>query len=134
MRDLKPTGTPVRIGGQEYRFLLTINAVDAIQDACNMPLWDAAKKVASVLGGSTEKEDLKVFLSVAAVLMNESDALGTGKEGSRTAAEAGRLITFQEAPEVAAGILEAYGLSMPEKDPEDDDDEEDASPNPQTGR
>ena len=38
MSDLRPTGAPVTIGGQEYNILFTIGAIEAIQETCNKAL------------------------------------------------------------------------------------------------
>ena len=38
MSDLRPTGAPVVIGGQEYNILFTIGAIEAIQESCNKAL------------------------------------------------------------------------------------------------
>ena len=38
MSDLRPTGAPVVIGGQEYNILFTIGAIETIQENCNKAL------------------------------------------------------------------------------------------------
>ena len=38
MSDLRPTGAPVVIGGQEYNILFTIGVIEAIQETCNKAL------------------------------------------------------------------------------------------------
>ena len=39
MSDLRPTGAPVTIGGQEYNILFTIGAIEAIQETCNKDVY-----------------------------------------------------------------------------------------------
>ena len=48
MSDLRPTGAPVTIGGQEYNILFTIGAIEAIQETCNKALVNIMPAIARV--------------------------------------------------------------------------------------
>lgn len=123
MSDLRPEGVKVKIGGQEYKFLLTINKIDEIQTRCNMPLSDAVELIAAAADGETEGKTLKVYRSVLSILMDVPEQ------------EAGEKVTFADYQRVAWAMLAAYGISMPEPDDEEDEEEdEEPSPNLQTGR
>lgn len=123
MSDLRPEGVKVKIGGQEYKFLLTINKIDEIQTRCNMPLSDAVELIAAAADGETEGKTLKVYRSVLSILMDVPER------------EAGEKVTFADYQRVAWAMLAAYGISMPEPDDEEDEEEdEEPSPNLQTGR
>lgn len=123
MSDLRPEGVKVKIGGQEYKFLLTINKIDEIQTRCNMPLPDAVELIAAAADGETEGKTLKVYRSVLSILMDVPEQ------------EAGEKVTFADYQRVAWAMLAAYGISMPEPDDEEDEEEdEEPSPNLQTGR
>lgn len=123
MSDLRPEGVKVKIGGQEYKFLLTINKIDEIQTRCNMPLSDAVELIAAAADGETEGKTLNVYRSVLSILMDVPEQ------------EAGEKVTFADYRRVAWAMLAAYGISMPEPDDEEDEEEdEEPSPNLQTGR
>lgn len=123
MSDLRPEGVKVKIGGQEYKFLLTINKIDEIQTRCNMPLSDAVELIAAAADGETEGKTLNVYRSVLSILMDVPEQ------------EAGEKVTLADYRRVAWAMLAAYGISMPEPDDEEDEEEdEEPSPNLQTGR
>lgn len=127
MSDLRPTGTAVEIGGQEHRLLFTISVIDEIQDKCNMPLVDAIRHVIDVASGSTDKEHLTVFYKVLAALLNRE------KDKMQEAEEIDGLIRPLAFAGIANKILEAFGISMPDPDEEDEEPEE-SDPNRKTGR
>ena len=124
MSDLRPEGVKVKVGEQEYSFLLTINKIDEIQSRCNMPLSDAVELIAAAADGETGGKILKVYRSVLSILMGVQEQ------------EAGEKVTFADYQRIAWAMLAAYGISMPEPDDEDEDEEEDGEPSPnlQTGR
>lgn len=124
MSDLRPEGVKVKVGEQEYSFLLTINKIDEIQSRCNMPLSDAVELIAAAADGDTEGKTLKVYRSVLSILMDVPEQ------------EAGEKVTFADYQRIAWAMLAAYGVSMPEPDDEEKDEEEDGEPSPnlQTGR
>lgn len=130
MSDLKPRGVKCMIGGQERNLLFTINAIDSIQEKCNMPLFDTIKYIASAADGNTDHDTLVQYRAIVTALLNDED------DGSLTEKEVGKMITIENYKDVAVRILEAYGLSMPDPDDGDDmeDDEEEDRPNVETGQ
>ncbi|MFR7388054.1 MAG: hypothetical protein ACLUTU_03505 [Blautia faecis] len=76
MSDLRPTGAPVVIGGQEYNILFTIGAIEAIQETCNKALVETMPAIARVADFKTDSEDVKTFYSVVAAFLT----VDTGKE------------------------------------------------------
>ena len=127
MSDLRPTGAPVVIGGQEYNILFTIGAIEAIQESCNKALVETMPAIARVANYGTDSEDVKAFYNVIAAFLT----VDTGKEVKAEAIDG--LIKPAEMQKLAVTLLEAYGFSMPDPDDEDSDDEEDEDPNQETG-
>ena len=64
MSDLRPTGAPVVMGGQEYNILFTIGAIEAIQETCNKALVETMPAIARVADFKTDSEDVKTFYNV----------------------------------------------------------------------
>lgn len=130
MSDLRPNGVEIEIGGQKRKLLFTINAIDEIQEKCNMPLYDAVKNVARAADGKTDHDTLQNFRSVITILLND------GEEEALTEKAVGEMIDIGNYSRVAWLVLEAYGISMPDPDEADDEeeDEEDEAPNAGTGR
>lgn len=130
MSDLRPNGIKVEIGGQERNLLFTINVIDEIQASCNMPLFDAIGIIAGAAGGETDHETLTVYRFMLTALLNRvSDTPLTEKE-------VGEMVDWLHYGKIAAAMLEAYGISMPERDEDDleDDAPEDKDPNRETGQ
>lgn len=126
MSDLKPKGIIVEIAGKEHELLFTINAIETIQEKCNAALVDTIRSVARVADGKLKKPYLLDLCTVIAVLCQ--------KEGTNyTAADFDGAIKPTEYPKIALKILEAYGISLPEPDEEDEDTKEDEDPNQETG-
>lgn len=132
MSDLRPQGVKVEIGGQERTFLFSLNAIDEIQEACNMPLIDAMKKIAEAIDGNAQDhEALVTFRTVVTSLIN-----GSGDE-PLTEDEVGQMIHIDNYKKIGWKVLEAYGISIPDpddKDEEDEDEEEEEDPNLETGQ
>jgi hypothetical protein len=129
MSDLRPSGTPVVIGGQERKLLFTISVIDEIQAECNKPLIDAVKGVVEVSAGKRDHESLTDFYKVLAALLDR------GSKKHVTLDMIDGLVPPIKFAEVSMAILQAFGISMPDKDEDDDDEEdEDESPNVETGR
>lgn len=125
MSDLRPRGVEVELGGQKRRLLFTINAIDEIQEKCNLPLYDAVKYAAQAADGMMDHETIAVMKIIVTVLMNDEN------DGSMTEEEAGRLLDLGNYTKVAWAILGAYGISMPEPD---EDSEEEEDPKAKTGQ
>ena len=126
MSDLRPRGVEIELGGQKHRLLLTLNAIDQIQEKCNLPLYEAIKYVAQAADGKMDHDTIQNFRAIVAVLLNDED------DGNLTENEVGKLLDIDNFRPVAWKVLEAYGLSMPEPDEDADDEEED--PKVETGQ
>ena len=129
MSDLRPTGAPVVIGGQEYNILFTIGAIEAIQETCNKAFVETMPAIARVADFKTDSEDVKTFYNVIAAFLT----VDTGKEVK--AEDIDGIIKPAEMKKIAITLLEAYGFSMPDPDSdgEDTEDEEKENPNQETG-
>lgn len=127
MSDLRPVATEIELGGQKRNLLFTINAIDEIQEKCNMPLFDAVRYVAGAADGKTDRETLSVFRSVLTVLLNDG-------EQKYSEEEAGRFVTLANYKQTAWKVLEAYGISIPDPDEMDEDEDEDGDPKAETGQ
>lgn len=125
MSDLKPSGVSVELGGQERKILFTINAIEEIQSSCNKPLYDAMEFVAKAADGDMSQETLATYRSVTTALLN------TENNGNLTEKEVGTLLTLANYTSVAWKILNAFGLSNPDPDEKDDEDED---PKAETGQ
>lgn len=130
MSDLKPCGVKCVIGGQERNLLFTINAIDSIQEKCNMPLFDAIKYIAMAADGNTEHDTLVQYRAIVTVLLNDEN------DGSLTEKEVGKMITIENYRAIAENVLSAFGISIPDPDESDDmdDDVEKDLPNVETGQ
>lgn len=126
MSDLRPRGIEIELGGQKHRLLLTLNAIDQIQEKCNLPLYEAIKYAAQAADGKMDHDTIQNFRAIVAVLLNDED------DGNLTENEVGKLLDIDNFRPVAWKVLEAYGLSMPETDEDADDEDED--PNVETGQ
>lgn len=127
MSDLRPTGAPVTIGGQEYNILFTIGAIEAIQETCNKALVNIMPAIARVADYKTDSEDIKTLYSVVAAFL----IVDTGKEVKVETIDG--LIKPAEMQKLAITLLEAYGFSMPNPDSEDSEEDEEEDPNQKTG-
>lgn len=128
MRDLKPNGTKIELGGETHSILFTLNAIDEIQEKCNMPLADAMERTVDAYEGKLDHETLTAFRALLAGLLSaEEDAVEVTPE------EAGRLLHIGNYRWIAAEVLRAYGLTVPDPD-ENDEEGEEESPNVQTGQ
>lgn len=126
MSDLRPRGVEIELGGQKYRLLLTLNAIDQIQERCNLPLYDAIKYAAQAADGKMDHDTIQNFRAIVTVLLNNEE------DGDFTEKEVGKLLDLENFQNVAWHVLKAYGLSMPETDEDADDEDED--PNVETGQ
>lgn len=125
MSDLRPTGTPVVIGGQERNLLFTIGLIESIQEECNSPLVELMGSIARVANFETKPEDMKKFHKTVAAFLTAD----TGKKVHPEDLDG--TIKPAEMQKIAVKLLEAYGFSMP--DPDDDEEDEEEDPNQETG-
>ena len=118
MSVLNPRGVKIDLGGKEYEFLFTLNAIDQLQDESGMSLQECIKSL-------TEPETVtKMLRMTAKILIN--DYLERTEEHPEfvTDKTVGWFVTLENQGDVLVAILKAYGISMPEPD-EDDEEEED---------
>lgn len=129
MSDLRPTGAPVVIGGQEYNILFTIGAIETIQETCNKALVETMPAIANVANYRTDADDLRTFYNVVAAFLT----VDSGKKV--TADDIDGIMKPTEMQKIAITLMEAYGFSMPDPDSDDEEseDEEEENPNQETG-
>lgn len=128
MSDLNPKGIPVELGGQERNLLFTINAIDEVQEALNMPLFDAIQYAADAADNKLDHETITGFRTLVTVLLN------CGQKEKVTEEEVGQMLTLPKYHEMAWKVLEAFGVSIPEPQDDEEDETEEEAPNAQTGR
>ena len=117
MSVLNPRGVKIDLGGKEYEFLFTLNAIDQLQDESGMSLQECIKSL-------TEPETVtKMLRMTAKILIN--DYLERTEEHPEfvTDKTVGWFVTLENQGDVLVAILKSYGISMP--DPEEDEEEED---------
>lgn len=121
MSDLRPTGEPIMLDGEERHLLFTLNAVDALQDHFDCSLEEIIDKV-------TDKREAAKTMRYAVMVLLNDEADRTEDAGLKryTEQEVGWLISQENLTEVTIAMLKAYGLSLPEPD-------EFESPNTQSG-
>ena len=113
MSDMRPSGIAVTVGGVERHVLFTLAAVDEIQSKWNLPVSEVIAKM------SDEMEVYPAMLSIISALIN--DEIARNNLGDPvTEEELKRQITVPECDGIIAAILMAYGVSVPEKDEDED--------------
>ena len=118
MSDLRPTGAPVVIGGQEYNILFTIGAIETIQETCNKALVETMPAIANVANYRTDADDLRTFYNVVAAFLT----VDSGKKV--TADDIDGIMKPTEMQKIAITLMEAYGFSMPDPDSDDEESED----------
>ena len=114
MSDMRPAGIAVTVGGVERHILFTLAAVDEIQSKYKMPVSDVIAKM------SDEMEVYQTLVSIIASLINDEIVRTESGEGPVTEEWLKRNITVPECDGIIAAILQAYGISVPEKDEDED--------------
>ena len=118
MSDLRPTPHKIKLGGEEFGLLFSINAIDEIQDHFDIPI----SKLTDVL--KDQRAIFKNLKYILTVLINEGI---DDEENERRHVEerwVGRKITANNIQSLTKDILLAFSEGSPEADPEGD--EEDA--------
>ena len=114
MSDLKPKGTKIKLGKEEYGLRFTLNAIDDIQDHFDMAIEDLNKLFDD---SKTRFKNLKYLLTL---LINEDiDCVkdDTGEEKSHVDERfIGRHIDSRNMQEIMGTILKAFTSSTPEAD------------------
>jgi hypothetical protein len=120
MSDLRPKGVSISIGGQKRDLLFTVEMIDELQTRCNMPMIDIMGHIAGAADWKTDKETFDVFKKVVVTV---------AKDEVVTEENLFKILTWEEYGETARKLLEAYGISVPDPDEndefEDDEDYED---------
>lgn len=116
MSILNPAGVPCILSdGVEHRFLFSLNAIDEIEDSTEKTLRE------NIVDLTNEKTNRKALRDIVCALVNDEN----GRNGDKTritTQEAGYLITLDNMLSVTQAVLEAYGISMPDKEDLGDDD------------
>lgn len=114
MSDMQPKGIPVTVDGVERHFLFTLAVVDEVQDHYNMPVNEVIQEM---------NDDMKVYGVTAYLTMSltNDDIIRSGsKEDLYTLDRINRVLTVPMMDGLIAAILQAYGISVPEPDEDDD--------------
>lgn len=113
MSDLRPLGVPIEIDGVERHLLFTLNAIDDIQEHFD-------KELGQIINDLTSKEEsTKTLRYVSMALLNDEAERKDLKK--YTDKEIGWIITLDNQIEITIKILEAYGISLPKGDEDDED-------------
>ena len=120
MSNLNPKGIEVEIGGEKRFFLFTLNSIMEIQDHYDLPLTEVIDLL------TDKRKAASCMRYLVFVLLNEEYEREKQKDPGTTLKkwtekEVGNLITQQTYAGIFLSLLQAYGLSLPEKDEEDDD-------------
>ena len=116
MSDLKPNGTKIKLGKNEYGMRFTINAIDDIQDEFDISIEELTKLFQN---SKTRFKNLKYLL---ALLINEDIDCIKDETGEETPhideRYVGRHIDSTNMTEVMQTILKAFTSGAPETDEE----------------
>lgn len=123
MSDLRPKGTKIKLGKEEYGLRFTLNAIDDIQDHFDIPISELTNLF------KDEKKQIKSLRYLLTLLINE-DIDCTNDETGETKPllderYVGRHIDSKNMQEVMSTILRAFSSATPETD-------EDEIPNAQS--
>lgn len=119
MRDLKPVGIPVELGGVERRFLFTLNVIDAVQGYYDATVLEVLNKLFDA------KEQIDSLRFLVTTLINDEIEREKWMNPSSdlkevTEKEVGWMINVDNISTVTTAILAAYRISIPDSDEEQD--------------
>lgn len=121
MSDLKPHGISVTIAGEEVKILFSIGAIDEVQSECNLGIFDVMEKILQASHMILKHDVVQTFATTLSVIVNYNNV-----DFQTTTEDILDAVLLDEYPALASAMLDAFGISMPEKDEdEDDDDDED---------
>ena len=124
MSDLRPTGIPITLGGEQRNLLFTINAIDEVQSQTGKSMDDVIEEL------TDQKTSLQTLKLLVTALINDEIRrerhYGRSKAEEVTEEEVGWMLSQENIVEATAAVLRAYGYSLPEPD-------EFASPNAESG-
>lgn len=127
MSDLRPTGVPLMVGGVKREILFTLNAIDKIQSETGLSMEEVIGEL-TIPGKSVQA--LKKILKC---LLEDEVERKAGQETEfkkYTEEEIGWLFDARNIPEAVLAIFTAYGVSLPELEEE----EEEENPNMVSGQ
>ena len=116
MSDLRPRGIPIVFDGVERHFLFTLNLIDEIQEKYGKNLLKVLDQMVK------EDQSEHTLRDITMMLLNDEAerAERRGQEIPRvTEADVGEMIGMDNYWDVVKAILEAYGISLPEPEEED---------------
>jgi len=112
MSDLRPKGTKIKLGKEEYGLRFTLNAIDDIQDHFDMPIEDLKTLFDD---SKTRFKNLKYLLTL---LINEDIDCIKDEMGEEKAHVderfVGRHINSNNMREIMSTVLKAFSSSLPE--------------------
>ena len=119
MSDLRQRGVEIVLDGVERHFLFTLNAIDEVQSHYEMTVMEALGKL---FEPAEQVEALRFFVMT---LINDEIEREKHKNPDNylpavTERETGWMIGMDNIDEVTKAILEAYHISVPEPEEEDD--------------
>lgn len=114
MSDLRPKGTKIKLGKEEYGLRFTLNAIDDIQDNFDISISQLTDLF------KDEKKQIKSLRYLLTLLINEDIDCTNDETGeSKTHLEeryVGRHIDSKNMQEIMSTILQAFSSSTPETD------------------
>lgn len=116
MSDLQPKGIKVSIDNQDWHFYMTIAAADVIQDHYDKPLQDVMNML------YRERERYSTCAYLLSVLTADEVRRDKLDIKAPTEKELRDIVDVPAANRYVMEILRAYGISMPTKDDDEDDD------------
>ena len=114
MSDVQPRGIDVEISGQVWHIFMSIAAADIIQDHYDLPL----QLVMDKLFDERERYDTCVYI-LTVLMADEVRREGLSQEVP-TIEQLKDLLDVPTVNKLTGMILVAYGLSMPEREEDDD--------------
>ena len=119
MSDLKPKGTKLKLGNNEYGLRFTLNAIDDIQDYFNIPIQNLGDLL------KDPKNQIKNLKYLLKILINEDiDCVKdeTGEEKNYVDERfVGRHINAQNMHQMMSTIFKAFSDGTPESEEDEED-------------
>lgn len=119
MSDLKPKGTKLKLGNNEYGLRFTLNAIDDIQDYFDISIQDLGKLF------KDPKNQIKNLRYLLTVLINEDiDCVKdeTGEDKPHVSERfVGRHIDAQNMNQMITAIYKSFSDGSPKPENEDDE-------------
>jgi hypothetical protein len=114
MSDLKPTGTKILLGKNEYGMRFTLNAIEDIQEHFDIPISRLAELF------KDERKQIKNLKYLLAILINEDMDCETGEKAQHVEERfVGRYITPQNMKSMMSTIFKAFSDGTPETEEDD---------------